>query len=108
MTAKTADLASLTTPKGKARSATTYPGDTPVKTSEKQSEPQASTQSALPPHLQNLTKPETRDDALNLRITATERQKITDLCKRLNGISITQTIMLGLISLENDLDRAGK
>lgn len=103
------DLSGILAPKGKATSATNYPGDEPagkpaakarVKTPVK-SPVRTSAKSDIPAHLR-ITKPERRADALNIRITPSERERIEALCERLGG-NITQILVMGIEALEREL-----
>lgn len=105
MNKKSADLSGILAPKGKATSATSYPGDEPAKKRVK-ARVQASAQTSVktqdvPEHLR-IEKPERRRDALNIRITPSERERIEALCERLD-CNITQALVLGIGALEREL-----
>lgn len=106
MSKKSADLSGILAPKGQATSAASYPGDEPqaaktrVKTPAKASVRKPA-QLDIPVHLR-IEKPEPRRDALNIRITATERERIEALCERLD-CNITQALVLGIGALEREL-----
>ena len=106
MSRKAGDLSGILAPKGKATSATSYPGDEPAQKTVKTTVQTAARTKAktqkIPEHLR-IAKPERRRDALNIRITPSERERIEALCERLD-CNITQVLVLGIAAVERDLE----
>lgn len=91
---KTTSVADVFAKKGEAVTATDYPGD------EEQATP-ANTKKV--PARYQLPKTERRSDAIYIRVTPSERERIEAMRDRL-GCSITQAIVFALDALEEDLD----
>ena len=103
MTRKPGDLSGIIASKGKATSATTYPGDDRAKPKPSRAPRKATgSKPKAAPERYKYEAPERRSESLTMRLAPSERERLEALAER-TGAPLTQVIVWGIEALEREM-----